>query len=79
MINDVQEKIDKLSRTIPYTQRNARQKENYNFHKLSAALADHGFNTLRLSDDWNGADGIALHKDGKTMIRIQLKGRLSFD
>ncbi len=56
---------------------NARQKENYNFQKISAVLADYGFVTLRLSDDWNGADFIALHKSGES-LRVQLKARLSF-
>ena len=55
---------------------NARQKENYNFQKASGVLADFGFTTIRLSDDWNGADFIAQHVDGKTMLRVQLKGRL---
>lgn len=56
---------------------NARQKENYNFQKISAVLADYGFVTIRLSDDWNGADFIALHISGK-YLRVQLKARLSF-
>lgn len=41
---------------------NARQKENFNFQKVSAVLADYGYVTMRLSDDWQGADFIALHK-----------------
>jgi len=56
---------------------NAKQKENYNFQKVSAVLADYGFVTLRLSDDWLGADFIALHKSGRS-LRVQLKARLSF-
>jgi hypothetical protein len=55
---------------------NARQKENYNFQKISGLLADYGFTTIRLSDDWNGADFLAQHADGKTLLRIQLKSRL---
>lgn len=62
---------------FPYEKLNARQKENYNFQKLSAVLAEYGYATLRLSDDWNGADFIALHINGKS-IRVQLKGRLTF-
>lgn len=64
---------------VPYKQLNARQKENHNFHKVAAALADYGYNSIRLSDDWKGADFIAVHIDGETMLRVQLKGRFGFD
>jgi hypothetical protein len=63
---------------IDYTTLNGKQQENYNFHKLSAILADYGFVSLRLTDDWQGADFIAVHIDGETFIRVQLKGRLCF-
>ena len=56
---------------------NARQKENYNFQKAAAVLADYGFNCMRLTDDWEGADFLAVHIDGETMLRVQLKSRLS--
>jgi len=62
---------------IEYAKLNGRQKENYNFQKISAVLADYGFVTIRLSDDWNGADFLALHKDGTT-LKVQLKARLTF-
>jgi len=62
----------------PYAKLNSRQKENYNFHKVAAALADFGYTSIRLSDDFNGADFIALHIDGKKLLRVQLKGRLTF-
>lgn len=58
---------------------NARQKENFNFQKAAAALADYGFNSIRVTDDWKGADFIAAHKNGITFLKIQLKGRLTFD
>jgi hypothetical protein len=58
---------------------NSRQKENYNYQKISALLADYGFMTMRLSDDWQGADFIAQHIDGETFLKIQLKSRLMFD
>ncbi|OBU86575.1 hypothetical protein [Chromobacterium subtsugae] len=65
---------------VEYDQLNARQKENYNFQKLAAVLADYGFNCLRLTDDWQGADFIACHIDGETFLKVQLKGcRLLFD
>jgi hypothetical protein len=66
----------KLTR-IHYKSLNARQKENYNYQKLSAVLADYGFVTMKLSADWKGADLIAQHIDGDTLL-IQLKGRFSF-
>ena len=64
---------------VPYKSLNAKQQENFNFQKVSAVLADYGFCTLRLSDDWNGADFIAVHVSGDNSLNIQLKGRLTFD
>ncbi|HZH31238.1 MAG TPA: hypothetical protein VEY11_10800 [Pyrinomonadaceae bacterium] len=62
---------------VKYETLNARQQENYNYQKLSAVLADYGFVTMRLSDDWKGADLIAQHIDGETFLKVQLKGRLT--
>ncbi len=53
----------------------AKQQENYNFQKVSSILADYGFVTMRLNDDWQGADFIAQHVSG-TFLKVQLKGRL---
>lgn len=64
---------------IDYQQLNARQKENFNFQKIAAKLADYGFNCLWLNDDWQGADFIACHIDGHHFLKIQLKGRLTLD
>lgn len=61
---------------VPYSELNSRQKENYNFHQVAARLADYGFNCLRLTDDWQGADFIACHINGDTFLKVQLKGRL---
>ena len=63
---------------IEYKNLNARQKENFNFQKLASTLANYGFNCIRLSDDWQGADFIACHIDGNTFVKIQLKGCLTF-
>ncbi len=63
---------------IEYKVLNARQKENFNFQKIASTLADYGFNCIRLSDDWQGADFIACHIDGNTFVKIQLKTRLHF-
>lgn len=62
--------------TVAYEALNSRQRENHNFQKASAVLADYGFVTLRLSDDWQGADFIAQHIDGLTFLRVQLKSRM---
>ena len=64
---------------IEYQALNSRQKENHNFQKVSALLADYGFITIKLSDDWQGADFIAHHINGETYLKIQLKGRLTVD
>ena len=64
---------------IAYGDLNSRQKENYNFQKIAARLADYGFNSIRLTDDWQGADFIAVHIDGETFLKVQLKGRLIID
>ena len=62
---------------VRYENLNAKQQENFNFQKVSARLADFGFATIRLTDDWNGADFLALHHAGET-LKVQLKGRLNF-
>lgn len=63
---------------IKYQDLNAKVKETYNFHKIAAILADYGYNSIWLSNDWNGADFIAVHIDGVSDIKIQLKGGISF-
>ena len=62
---------------INYSDLNSKQKENYNFHKVASALADYGYNSMRLNDDWQGADFIAIN--GDDMIKVQLKGRFTVD
>ena len=64
---------------VEYAELNSKQKESYNFQKVAAALADYGFNCIKLDDDWQGADFLAYHKDGKQTLRVQLKGRLTID
>jgi hypothetical protein len=63
---------------IQYSTLNSRQKERYNFHKIAAVLADYGYSSIKLDDDWQGADLIAQHIDGFNFLKIQLKARLSF-
>lgn len=62
---------------IKYETLNSRQQENFNFQKVAGHLADYGYNCLRLSDDWQGADFIACHIDGNRFLKVQLKGRLT--
>jgi len=64
---------------VNYKTLNARQQETYNFQKVSGVLADFGFTTIRLSDDWQGADFIANHIGGQQFLKVQLKGRLTLD
>jgi hypothetical protein len=54
---------------VDYNKLNSKQKENYNFHKVASALADYGYNSLRLNDDWQGADFIAI--SGEDMIKVK--------
>ena len=56
---------------------NGKQKEIYNFQKSAALLVDYGFNCIKLADDWQGADFLAHHFDGKTTLKVQLKSRLT--
>jgi hypothetical protein len=63
---------------IRYADLNAKAKEMYNFQKVAAKLADYGFTCMWLTNDWQGADFIAVHVDGITDLKVQLKGRLSF-
>lgn len=60
---------------IDYNALNARQKENYNYHKVASALADYGYDCMRLNNDWEGADFIAV-KD-EQMLKVQLKARFT--
>ena len=53
-----------------------KKKEAYNFQKVSGILADFGYQTIKLADDWSGADFIAQHLDGSFLL-VQLKGRLT--
>ena len=62
---------------VDYKYLNAKQKENYNYAKVASALADYGYDSMRLNNDWEGADFIALR--GDDMLRVQLKGRFTID
>ena len=65
-----------LNRTNPEDLKNTRQIENYNYQKVSAFLADYGYSTVRLTDDWQGADFVAQSMFGNNFPKIQLKARI---
>ncbi len=64
---------------VEYKELNSKQKETYNFQKVSGILAHYGFATIKLNDDWQSADFIAQHIDGNTFLKVQLKARLTFN
>ncbi|MFA5961519.1 MAG: hypothetical protein WC848_02480 [Parcubacteria group bacterium] len=68
-----------FSEKVEYPKLNARQKEIYNFQKASAVFADYGYTTIKLSDDWMGADFLAISFNGSKYLKIQLKSRLTFE
>lgn len=68
----------KALKKVKYKDLNSKQKERYNFHKIAAILAEYGYSSIKLDDDYNGADFIALHIDG-SVVKVQLKARLTFD
>ena len=65
-------KLDKFK----YEELNSRQKENVNYHRIAYELSKYGYNSMRLNDDYQGADFIALHTSGE-IIRVQLKSRFT--
>ena len=67
-----------LTKKIKYGELNSKAKEIYNYQKVSAEFADYGYTTMWLNNDWEGADFLAVHLDGETFLKVQLKSRLSF-
>ena len=59
---------------IKYNNLSARKKEIFNFQKLASIFADYGFNCIKLSDDWEGADFLA-YQDLIT-LKVQLKSSI---
>lgn len=68
-----------IKEKVKYENLNPKQQECFNFQKISAVLADYGYTTIKLDDDWEGADFIAMRgRRGKSsFIKVQLKGRLT--
>ena len=62
---------------VNYRDLNPKQKEIYNFQKSAAKLAEYGFNCIKLTDDWLGADFLAYRSSDATTLLVQLKGRLT--
>jgi hypothetical protein len=48
---------------VDYKDLKAKQKENYNYHKISSKLADYGYTTIRLFNDSEGVDFLLQHID----------------
>jgi hypothetical protein len=67
-----------LGDKVDYNSLNPKQQESYNLQKVSAIFAEYGYLVIKLSDDWNGADFIALKFGSDDYIKVQLKGRLGF-
>ncbi len=63
---------------VDYKKLNAKQQESYNFQKVSAVLAEYGYITYRMHDDYHGADFHAVHLSGN-VLKVQLKGRVTID
>ena len=51
-------------------------KEVYNYAKVISILADYGYECCLLTNDWEGADFLANHKDHT--LRIQMKSCTAF-
>ena len=66
---------------IDYNELNAKEKEDYNFAKISSVLADYGYRTIRDFNDWGGADFYCIGRgcDLGQALKVQQKGRLTFD
>ena len=58
---------------VAYKDLKPKQQEIYNFQKLAAKLADYGFNCIKLTDDWEGADFLAYRSDIGLTLKVQQK------
>ena len=64
---------------VSYASLNNEGKRVYNFQKVSAVLADYGFNCIKLTGDSNGADFLACHMPSGDQIPVRLKTRLTVE
>ncbi|MBT4030131.1 MAG: hypothetical protein HOH31_05035 [Campylobacteraceae bacterium] len=63
-------KINKLTSNVKIENR---------FKKVSAKLADHGFRSMWLKEDWQGVDFIASHINGEKTLKIILENNFSLN
>jgi len=77
---NILEQLD-FSKKVDYSDLNAKEKEEYNFAKITSKLADYVYRTFREPNDWGGADFycVGRHCDLGQSIKVQQKGRLTFD
>ena len=68
-----------IFKKVGYNKLNSKQKENYNYHKVASKLVEYGYNSIKLNDDWEGADFICVSSVGQEMIKVQLKARFTID
>lgn len=68
-----------ILKKIVYSKLNSKQKENYNFHKAASKLVEYGNNSIKLNDDWKGADFICVSSVGQEMIKVERKGMSSLE
>lgn len=66
---------------INYDELNPKEKEDFNFAKISSKLADYGYRTIRDFNDWGGADFYCIGRgcDVGEALKVQQKSRLTFD
>ena len=65
-----------LGEKIDYEKLNAKQQESFNLQKVSLSFAEYGYLVIKLSDDWNDANFIALEFGSEHYLKVQLKSRL---
>ena len=74
-------KMNVLKTKINYGDLGKKQKEMYNFQKVSAVFADYGYSVTPLRDDAEFADFVAvpfLRDENTKPLWVQLKGGLTF-
>jgi hypothetical protein len=61
---------------VDYKKLNSKQKESYNYQSIAGVLAQYGYTTYRMHDDYHGSDFHAVHIDGH-VLKVQLKSRVT--
>ena len=60
-----------------YQELDKKQREQFNLQRLEGILADYGYQCIRLSTDWNGADFLAQSFFDQSTLLVQLKAVLT--